>query len=191
LESIVLNLFNDSYEVEEYSAYLLFAPLSNGFYAPRLHRFHLLGNVEPDWSEFTTGIHPLWSFLARHNQIENLAIGCRHYPPIEPINPEDILRLLPSLRHFSGPLFFCEALINSSLVGQLESLVIMDDDPDAEDLFRPLSILFDKTNPPKLRKLELWASGDEYELEPAVVARFFTGAKALEEFEFRQGVEYY
>ncbi|KAG8738377.1 hypothetical protein FRC11_001437, partial [Ceratobasidium sp. 423] len=67
----------------------------------------------------------------------------------------------------------------------------MDGNPGAEDLFGPLSVLFDETNPPKLRKLELWARGEEYELEPAVVARFFTGAKALEEFEFRQGVEYY
>ncbi|EUC59369.1 hypothetical protein RSOL_311640, partial [Rhizoctonia solani AG-3 Rhs1AP] len=159
LESIELNLFNDVYKVEPYFADML---LTQDFYAPRLHTFRLLGDVDIEWPMHISGAHPL----------------C------------DLAQILPSLRHFTGPLFLCEASVRSSLATQLESLVIFADQYTDEDTLEPISKLFYETNLPKLRKIKLVTHGS-YKLESAVVESMVKGSKALEELEFQQGLDHY
>ncbi|CAE6361344.1 unnamed protein product [Rhizoctonia solani] len=190
LESIELNLFNDVYKVEPYFADML---LTQDFYAPRLHTFRLLGDVDIEWPMHISGAHPLCAFLARHTLIEDLALGHgqEYYDrPTDVINPEDLAQILPSLRHFTGPLLLCEALVRSSLATQLESLVIFADQDTDKDTLESISKLFYETNLPKLRKIKLVTHGS-YKLESAVVESMVKGSKALEELEFQQGLDHY
>ncbi|CAE6451435.1 unnamed protein product [Rhizoctonia solani] len=191
LESIILNIKGAR---APYSPTLILEPLGSQFIFPKLHTFHMLGDADPGWSEFiSTPTHPLRAFLARHPTIQDLGIGY----PLEDVSsdgmdPDELSRLLPSVKHLACPLFLCEAVVTSKLATQLESLAISDYSLagfDEEYMpFDPLFALIAEDSLPNLRKLEIWDDFAVYYFTAQEFERFFLIAKGLEELEFRVDV---
>ncbi|CAE6451335.1 unnamed protein product [Rhizoctonia solani] len=186
LESIVLNIEGD---YGPYSPTLILEPLGSQFIFSKLQTFHMLGDADPDWYRFiSTPTHPLRAFLARHPTIQDLGIGC----PLEDVSsdgiePDELSRLLPSVKHLACPLFLCKVVVISKLATQLESLAISDmwlgdsDDKPFDDLLEVMT----EDSLPNLRKLAIWDNLSSYSLEVEVLEAFFLAAKGLEELEFR------
>ncbi|CAE6390834.1 unnamed protein product [Rhizoctonia solani] len=191
LESIVLNIKGAR---APYSPTLILEPLGSKFVFLQLHTFHVLGDADPGWSEFiSTPTHPLRAFLARHPTIQDFGIGC----PLEDVSsdgmdPEELSRLLPSVKHLACPLFLCEVVVISKLATQLVSLAISDFSlagADEEDTpFYPLFSLMTEDSLPNLRQLAIWDDFGVYYLTAEVFEEFFLAAKGLEELEFRVDV---
>lgn len=166
---------------------------------PHLRTFRFRGSARPNWAAFfnnsESSPHPLQSFIIRHPKIEDLGLGsCIGDELPDNIDPNDMPRLFPSIKCFEGPVFLCNAIVQSTLAGQLESLVLAD-----ETVYSYGNTLKDVTlgvgTLPRLHKLAIWAKypiaslEDQMRLEVQILKRFFEAAGALEELEIRTGVD--
>ncbi|CCO34867.1 peptide-methionine (S)-S-oxide reductase [Rhizoctonia solani AG-1 IB] len=151
-----------------------------------------LGDVETEWYRFADDTtYPLRAFLVRHPRIRNFGIGLSPDSELyDGIDPDLLAELLPSVQHLAFPMFLCESVVTSKLALQIETLAITnlylyDDDP-----FGPTFEVLCEDSLPKLRTLEIWASGGcEYKLETEVVEAFLLAAKELEVLDFEIQVD--
>ncbi|KAF8607038.1 hypothetical protein BDV93DRAFT_542618 [Ceratobasidium sp. AG-I] len=106
-------------------------PSSNGFQVFRnLRIYRTDGSVDPNWLSFFEApkTNDLRLFLQLHPRLHTVTIASK--PPVQgydSIDPETLAGLFPSLRHFEGPAFLCEALVQSSLAPFLKTLGISDE----------------------------------------------------------------
>ncbi|KDN36437.1 hypothetical protein RSAG8_10829, partial [Rhizoctonia solani AG-8 WAC10335] len=162
LESLIL-----SFQVRD-SAWATYSPtsvlesLGDQFVLPRLHTFHMLGAADPDWYEFVSDpSNPFRAFLARHLSIRDLGIGCPVYfnPRAESVrmDPDELSRLLPSVKHLAFPSFMWESVVKSELASHLESLTISNlaflfhGDP-----LRTIAETMGENSLPKVRKIAIF-----------------------------------
>ncbi|EUC59373.1 hypothetical protein RSOL_311980, partial [Rhizoctonia solani AG-3 Rhs1AP] len=192
LESIVLNIEGAH---RPYSPTLIIERLGSEFVFPQLHTFHVLGDADPGWSEFiSTPTHPLRAFLARHPTIQDFGIGYSlEVVSRDGMDPNELSRLLPSVKHLACPMFVCEVVVISKLAIQLESLAMIISnmslgEPDATPFDLLLEVMTEDSLP-NLRKLAIWDDFSSYSLRAEVLESFFLAAKRLEELEFRLYVD--
>ena len=120
-----------------------------------LRIYRVGGSVDPHWRSFfeapeTNEFH---SFLRLHPHLHTVSISwIEQTVGHDNVSPEALADLFPSLRHFEGPLFLCEALVQSTLASRLETLGILDRQSRNERLSR---VAARKPRLPELRTLKL------------------------------------
>ncbi|KAF8761306.1 hypothetical protein RHS01_00167 [Rhizoctonia solani] len=133
--------------------------------------------------------HPLRQFLIRHPGIEDIGFGLfeeTEYGDV--IDPAQVARLFPSLKHFEGPAFLFQPLVQSTLAEQIETLVILDARLQEGDI--PLSNIYDKVSAlPKLRKFGIWSSEIDEDILVNVLRTIVDAANQLEEVEIHADIE--
>ncbi|KAF8607033.1 hypothetical protein BDV93DRAFT_520628 [Ceratobasidium sp. AG-I] len=95
-----------------------------------LHTYRVGGTVDPNWVSFfeTPGTNEFRQFLELHPHLHTVNIASTLLPnEYIGFDPEVLASLFPSLRHFEGPAFLCEALVQSTLATQLETLGISEE----------------------------------------------------------------
>jgi hypothetical protein len=192
LESLILNIEDVGKSAWAYSLTPVLEALGDQFVLPRLRTLRILGDVETEWYRFADDTtYPLRAFLVRHPRIRNFGIGLSPDGELyDGIDPDLLAELLPSVQHLAFPMFLCESVVASKLALQIETLAITnlylyDDDP-----FGPTFEVLCEDSLPKLRTLEIWASGGcEYKLETEVVEAFLLAAKELEVLDFEIQVD--
>ncbi|CAE6526619.1 unnamed protein product [Rhizoctonia solani] len=106
------------------------------------------------------------------------------------MGPEDLSRLLPSVKHLALSSFIWESVVKSNIASRLESLGISDleflDDGNPLD---PLANAIDEDGLPNLRKLEIWARPGNTELRNEILERILTATKGLEVLYFETYVD--
>ncbi|ELU36144.1 F-box-like domain-containing protein [Rhizoctonia solani AG-1 IA] len=117
ISSLVLDLVSTDGE-SYYSPTALVSALGENRVLPRLRRFHVHGHQDPNWTTFfeKPDSHPLRQFLIRHPGIEDIGFGLfeeTEYGDV--IDPAQVARLFPSLKHFEGPAFLFQPLVQSTL----------------------------------------------------------------------------
>lgn len=96
---------------------------------PNLRIYRAVGSICLDWSSFferpeTNGFH---SFLQLHPYLHTVTLSWNIWDTWGGnIDPDGLAHLFPSLRHFEGPMFLCEALVQSKLALRLETLGMLD-----------------------------------------------------------------
>ncbi|KAG8686411.1 hypothetical protein FRC09_014150 [Ceratobasidium sp. 395] len=96
---------------------------------PNLRVLRTLGAATPDWESFfnTPEASSYHQFLRRHPELHTVSMGWVQGHSWRDFSPEFVAALFPSLRHFEGPLFICQALTSSSVATQIESLSVLDE----------------------------------------------------------------
>ncbi|GAB1525339.1 hypothetical protein RhiTH_008498 [Rhizoctonia solani] len=190
ISSLVLDLVSTDGE-SYYSPTALVSALGENRVLPRLRRFHVHGHQDPNWTTFfeKPDSHPLRQFLIRHPGIEDIGFGLfeeTEYGDV--IDPAQVARLFPSLKHFEGPAFLFQPLVQSTLAEQIETLVILDARLQEGDI--PLSNIYDKVSAlPKLRKFGIWSSEIDEDILVNVLRTIVDAANQLEEVEIHADIE--
>ncbi|KAF8607045.1 hypothetical protein BDV93DRAFT_332734 [Ceratobasidium sp. AG-I] len=92
-----------------------------------LRTYRAKGRFDPDWSSFFEApeINKLRLFLQLHPYLHTVNISSTLWPNgYTDVDPQVLASMFPCLRHFGGPAFLCEALVQSNLAPGLESLGI-------------------------------------------------------------------
>lgn len=177
----------------------LIESLGKQFTFPRLRTLRFRGSVHPNWAAFfnysESDIHPLRSFLTRHPEIEDLGLGsCIGDRLPDNVDLNGMPLLFPAVKSFEGPEFLCNAIVRSALVGQLESLYILDKALRSEGSSE-VDMTLGVGSLPRLRRLGIWAgcpvAGSEVQMcfEVQMLKKYVVAASALEELEIGQGVD--
>ncbi|KAG8758944.1 hypothetical protein FRC11_002834 [Ceratobasidium sp. 423] len=190
LSSILFDFDSDSGE-SQYSPTLVVAPLGDQFVFSNLRRFYARGYENAGWLEFfeNPDSHPLRQFFVRHPRIEDLALGYVYETAYtDEIDPAEIARLFPSLKHFEGRAFIFIPLVLSTLAEQVETLVISDG--RLSDYEAPLSRMYDKVSVlPKLRKFGIWSETVDDGVLVDVLRTIVHATSQLEEIEIHADME--
>lgn len=193
--NLVNLIFDLSKNQSAFSTNLLISSLGDQFTFPRLRALQLRGPLNPDWPAFAADSesksHPLRAFFARHPNLEDVVLGWAPYgSEYFEIDANDIVSLLPSIKHFNGPAFLCGAIVKTKLAQQLESLTIGDEiiHHDEDDVFvnTLTHVLSGVTTLPKLQRLRIFATTI---VEAWVLAKFCEAASEINELEFRMWVD--
>lgn len=117
-----------------------------------LRTYRIGGTLDPNWRSFfeTPETNKFRSFLQLHPHLDTVTIMPN--PSVEQyhsVDPETLAGLFPSLRHFEGSAFLCEALVQSTLASRLETLGMSGSEP------RLLRIAKTANHLPELRTLKL------------------------------------
>ncbi|QRV75877.1 F-box-like protein [Ceratobasidium sp. AG-Ba] len=127
LRTLELDLKDVSMDHLKWSPDQLCSSLKNTTF-PELCVFRALGAAEPEWQSFfeEPDESSYRTFFQRHPNLHTISMSWirEHSWPIE--KAEQLAALFPSLRHFEGPAFICQALASSGLATQLESLSLLD-----------------------------------------------------------------
>lgn len=94
---------------------------------PDLRTYRTGGTIDPDWSSFFEApeTNEFRSFLQLHPRLHTVVIASKEQVDgYDNVDPNILAGLFPSLRHFEGPAFLCEALVQSTLAPRLETLGI-------------------------------------------------------------------
>ncbi|KAF8607043.1 hypothetical protein BDV93DRAFT_332664 [Ceratobasidium sp. AG-I] len=117
------------------------------------------GSADPNWVSFfeTPETNKFRSFLQLHPHLHTVSINSKEkINGYDNVDPETLAGLFPSLRHFEGPAFLCEALVQSTLAPRLETLGISRTGPTNKLL---LKVARKTTHLPELRTLKLMLYG--------------------------------
>ncbi|CAE6450068.1 unnamed protein product [Rhizoctonia solani] len=166
--------------------------IRNEIVFPRLRVFRITeggDNYGPDadaadWDGFFVPpgrySHPLRLFFSRHRNIEDLALGWLTDSVYEgDIDPEEMARLFPSLKHLSGHAFLCNAITKSSIAQNLETLAVGYSALVGEKDW--LAVMANGLREmPKLRRLELGSGEYEGTIDPLELDSLLRTAPALE-----------
>ncbi|EUC59386.1 hypothetical protein RSOL_312230, partial [Rhizoctonia solani AG-3 Rhs1AP] len=149
------------------------------------------GRLDLDSSHFALDpSHPLRAILARHSSIRDLAVGCLMFPKGFSMDPDDLPRLLPSIKHPAFPSFMWESILKSDILAlRPDSRIISDpaflDDDGSNDPLDPIVNAMNEDTLPKLRKTQFGDTG----LRADVLDAFVSAAKGLGELNFEIHVE--
>ncbi|KAG9105585.1 hypothetical protein FRC07_009165, partial [Ceratobasidium sp. 392] len=97
-----------------------------GITFPHLHTLHAHGELREDWDGFFNlpDMGSLRAFLVRHRSLRTVTFGATYGYRSRDCVPENVEELLPFLRHFEAVSSLCEAVMNSQLATQIQSLRI-------------------------------------------------------------------
>ncbi|KAG8703876.1 hypothetical protein FRC09_003889 [Ceratobasidium sp. 395] len=127
---------------------------------PDLRVLRMLGATAPDWQLFFEDpeANPYHQFLQRHPKLHTVSIGWVHEHSCRDFSPESVAALFPSLRHFEGPFFICQALASSSIAAQVESLSVLDEVSEGDEM---VDFSENAVDMPNLRSLSLRLEDEE------------------------------
>ncbi|CUA73036.1 hypothetical protein RSOLAG22IIIB_10479 [Rhizoctonia solani] len=195
LESIIISFQDKDGFLECYSPNTILENLGDQFVLPRLHTLHMLGAADPDWASFASNpTHSFRSFLARHPTIKDLAIGCpttagRHGAFLC-MDPDDLSRLLPSVKTLAFPSFMWQSIASSKLASRLESIAIsnlafvLDLNP-----LGSIAEAMGENSFPNVRKVSILVQLGCIPLTMDALEGFRLAAEGLEEVEFELHIE--
>ena len=92
-----------------------------------LRIYRVDGSADPNWLSFFEApeTNSFRSFVQLHPNLHTVSITSGgSVPGYDSVDRETLAELFPSLRHFEGPAFLCEALVRSTLAPFLETLGI-------------------------------------------------------------------
>ncbi|KAG8752111.1 hypothetical protein FRC12_012116, partial [Ceratobasidium sp. 428] len=127
---------------------------------PNLRVLRMLGATAPDWQLFFEDpeASPYHQFLQRHPKLHTVSMGWLHEHSWRDFSAESVAALFPSLRHFEGPFFICQALASSSIAAQLESLSALDEISEGDEM---VDFSENAINMPNLRSLSFRLEDEE------------------------------
>ncbi|CAE6478531.1 unnamed protein product [Rhizoctonia solani] len=195
----LISLQLENATLDPISAKNIVASLGNNTVFPLLRVFKICGGGEEsaadadnaDWDGFFAlpgcYSHPLRLFFSCHQKIEDLALGSLSSCVYEgKIDPDEMSRLFPSLKHLEGPAFLCNAIIKSNVGQKIESLVVNDVWAGKKDWIADMVIGLREM--PKLLRLQLYSEDPEDVIDPLVLDNLLRATPLLERFDCRLGV---
>ncbi|KAG9119017.1 hypothetical protein FRC07_006180 [Ceratobasidium sp. 392] len=158
LRSLELDLSDPSMDRLRWSPDQLCSGLDTTF--PNLRVLRMLGAATPDWESFfeSPDDSSYRQFLKRHPKLHTVSMGWVHEHSWRDFPAESLAALFPSLRHFEGPLFICQALVSSSIATQLESLTALDESLEGNEIDELSESAFEM---PSLRSLRFRLEDEE------------------------------
>lgn len=193
LQSLTLNL-GDCKELQcTWSLDKLLEPLGSVTF-PVLHTFRAIGGTQVDWESFfeSPNSSPLRTFLLRHPQLSTIGIGSiNDHGYDQTVSPEDMSKLLPSLRHLEAPVFLCGPILRSSLGNKIESVEIFDrlqSSSLGEAESNVNAVMLEVSPLPELRRLILSLETCD-SIREVTVKELLEAASNLEYLEFRDPLD--
>ncbi|KAG8741043.1 hypothetical protein FRC10_003427 [Ceratobasidium sp. 414] len=158
LESLELDLRDTSTDLLKWSPDQLCSGLDTTF--PNLRVLRTLGVAAPDWESFFEDPEnsPYRQFLQSHPKLHTVSMGWVLEHSWQGFPAESVAALFPSLRHFEGPLFICQALASSSVAAQFESLSALDESLENDEI---VDLSESAVQMPNLRSLSFGLQNDE------------------------------
>ncbi|CUA71253.1 hypothetical protein RSOLAG22IIIB_09420 [Rhizoctonia solani] len=195
----LISLKLENATLDPISAKNIVASLGNNIVFPFLRVFKIYGGNgefaadadDADWDGFFVPpgcySHPLRLFFSRHQKIEDLALGwLSSYVYEGKIDPDEMLRLFPSLKHLEGPAFLCSPIIKSNVGQKVESLVVNDVWAGKKDWIADMVIGLREM--PKLLRLQLYSEDPEDVIDPLALDNLLRTTPLLETLDCRLGV---